>query len=305
MNCAEVLETASRHLEGLSGHVFHVLEVSKPISPNAAVNLSKVVSKLSPMLGNLIEFNSVEFLNRVEEYHPHGVWKRQDPGFPDTIFDGTVVPVPGFEIKAWFPLATEITARFKDSQEHFRENQTSVCVLAWLPEFLVFGKPKILDVCIVSGHSVAQARDTHYHNPPDYLVVEPGDTAARTRNLRQTNTNGYKWQGSPADFEEAEKIVESWGPGGRQYDTSPAYQRQLSQLLGRFSYRVDTNFAKMDRIRHAELEVFKQRVSQTVLHGMTVREWGRLICSTNDEALRVALQTQLGIREEGVDAILR
>ena len=75
-----------------------------------------------------------------------------------------------------------ITARFKDSQNHFKDDQTYVCLLAWMPDQLIFGKPHIIDVCVVSGLSVAQARDTHYHNPPDYLVLEPEDTTARTRN---------------------------------------------------------------------------------------------------------------------------
>jgi hypothetical protein len=42
----------------------------------------------------------------------------------------------------------------------------------WLPEHLVYGRPYILDVVVVSGTSVAKARDDRYHNPPDYLVVE-------------------------------------------------------------------------------------------------------------------------------------
>src|SRR5690606_30983001 len=123
----------------------------------------------------------------------------------------------GFEIKAWFPLATEITARFKDSQNHFTQDQTYVAMLAWLPEFLIFGKPKIIDIVVVSGGSVAKARDDHYHNPPDYLVIEPEDTASRTSNLQQTNTNGFKFQGTPAQFAEAQKLVHSWGMGGGDY----------------------------------------------------------------------------------------
>jgi hypothetical protein len=123
------------------------------------LNLSKVISKLSPLLGNLIEFNIVEFLNDQEEFKNSGEWKRQNPGFPDAIFEGSVIPTPGFEIKAWFPLATEITARFKDSQNHFSEDQTYVCMLAWLPEKIIFGKPRIIDVCVISGKSVAESRD--------------------------------------------------------------------------------------------------------------------------------------------------
>ena len=112
MNTQDVINLACQHLEGLVGHEFNVLDVCKPVSPNAAVNLSKIISKLSPLVGNLIEFNTCEYLNDQPEFTGLGQWKRQDPGFPDTIFDGQVKPTPGFEIKAWFPLATEITARF-------------------------------------------------------------------------------------------------------------------------------------------------------------------------------------------------
>jgi hypothetical protein len=301
----EILASASLHLEGLIGNVFDVLTLSKPISPDAAVNLSKVVSKLSPLLGNLIEFNTVEFLNDQREYHGLGEWKRQDPGFPDTIFVGpTVNPTPGFEIKAWFPLATEITARFKDSQNHFKEDQTNVCMLAWLPDQLIFGKPKIIDVCIVSGRSVAESRDNHYHNPPDYLVLEPEDTTTRARNLQQTNTNGYKWQGTATQFEEARKLVESWGPEGRKYKPTTEYQVFLRQLINRFPYRLDTNFAKMDRIVHPGIEDFKRRVCGTTIHGMTVAQWSRLLFLGTDTAIRQSLAERFDIREEDIGEIL-
>ena len=304
MNSREVLASASLHLEGLAGHVFDLLTISKPISPDAAVNLAKVVSKLSPLLGNLIEFNTVEFLNDQPEYNGLGVWKRQDPGFPDTIFEGAISPAPGFEIKAWFPLATEITARFKDSQNHFREDQTNVCMLAWLPDQLIFGKPKIIDVCIVSGRSVAESRDMHYHNPPDYLVLEPEDTKARTRNLQQTNTNGFKWQGTQAQFAKAQRLVQSWGPKGKKYRPTAKYQALLRQLIARFPYRLDTNFAKMDRIVHRGIEDFKRRVLGTTIHGLNIGQWSRLLCAGSDAAIRKALAENFDIREEDIGEIL-
>ncbi len=301
----EALASASLHLQGLAGHVFDVLTISKPISRGAAVNLAKVVSKLSPLLGNLIEFNTVEFLNDQPEYQELGRWERQDPGFPDTIFVApTISPTPGFEIKAWFPLATEITARFKGSQNHLKHDQTNVCMLAWLPDQLIFGKPKIIDVCVVPGLSVATARDNHYHNPPDYLVLEPEDTTARTRNLQQTNTNGYKWQGTPPQFKKAQKIVESWGADGRKYKPTRQYQGLLHQLIERFPYRLDTNFAKMDRIVHRGIEDFKQRVLGTTFRGQTIAQWGRLLFQGSDEAIRQALAERFDIREEDVGEIL-
>ncbi len=301
---AEIIQSASRHLSRLPGHIFDVIEVSKPVSPDAAVNLSKVVSKLSPLVGNMIEFNTCEFLNNQAEYAGIGTWKRQDPGFPDTIFEAPgVTPIPGFEIKAWFPLATEITARFKDSQNHFSQDQTYVAMLAWLPEFLIYGKPKIIDIIIVSGASVAKARDDHYHNPPDYLVTEPEDTTARTRNLQQTNTNGYKWQGpddAAADASQraaAEVVVASWGENARSYSVSPEYQACLRELMGKYRYRLDTNFAKMDRIVHTDIEAFKRRVYATKLHGKTIGEWNRLLSSGGEDAVRTALSETFGIVE--------
>ncbi len=66
--------------------------------------------------------------------------KSQNPGFPDTIFEGKATPIPGFEIKTWFPLATEITARFKDSQNYFQDDNIYVLLLPWFPSNLIFWK---------------------------------------------------------------------------------------------------------------------------------------------------------------------
>ena len=303
MNTQDVIRVASQYLDRLSGNTFDVLDVSKPVTVDAAVNLSKVISKLSPLVGNLIEFNTVEFLNQQNEFAEFGKWHRQS-GLSRYYFLGIVQPTPGLEIKAWFPLATEITARFKDSQNHFRFNQTYVAILAWLPDKIIYGKPRILDVCVVSGLSVAVARDTHYHNPPDYLVLEPEDTTQRTANLQQTNTSGYKFQGSAEEFLEAEKIVNSWGTQGKVYKPTREYQRLLRELRIRYEYRLDTNFAKMDRIVHPGIEEFKRRVYNTEVSGMTVGRWNKLLSSRLEDSLKKSLQDYLQIREESIDEII-
>lgn len=305
MNTQEAIAVASGHLHSLSGHVFDLLTLSKPISPEAAINLAKVISKLSPLLGNLIEFNTVDFLNDQEEFAPFGEWVRQDPGFPDAILQGSISPAPGFEIKAWFPLATEITARFKDSQNHFQHDQTYVAMLAWLPEHLIYGKPRIIDVCVVSGLSVAAARDNHYHNPPDYLVLEPEDTADRTRNLQQTNTNGYKWQGTDEKFREASQLVEGWGANGKTYQPTREYQERLRELIARYPYRLDTNFAKMDRVVHPEIEEFKSSVLSRTLNGMSVAEWSRLLFTGASSETKAALKTHLRIEDQSAEDLVR
>lgn len=295
MDTKQAIQIASEHLKSLQGHIFDLLTLSKPSSIDAAINLTKVISKLSPLLGNLIEFNTVEFLNQTGEFAGLGRWLRQDPGFPDAIFQGNISPAPGFEIKAWFPLATEITARFKDSQNHFPNDETYVVMLAWLPDQLLFGKPNIIDVGIFSGLSVAQSRDSHYHNPPDYLVLEPEDTSARTCNLQQTNTNGYKWQGTnDGEKERASRIVESWGQGAHEYKPTREYQALLRELIAQFPYRLDTNFAKMDRIVHPEIEEFKSRVLATSVNGKTINEWSRLFYRSSTDTLASEL-SNIGI----------
>lgn len=286
----EILLDASEALAGFSGRILDVLEVKQPSDTQYAIHLSKVVSKLSPIIGNMIEYSVVSFLNENMK-RQNGKWIRQDPGFPDTIFKGTVSPTPGIEIKTWFPLATEITARFKDSITHFAQEQTNVALLAWVPEYIIFGRPKILDVWIDAASGVAQARDSHYHNPPDYLVFEPEDTSKRTRNLQQTNTNGYKFQGTPADLAKAKKIVSSWGPDGRRFSHHPEYQAKLNKLMGRFKYRLDTNFAKMDRIQHTTLEQFKAKVLNSTINGHAISRWSKVLSSPESAASVVLLQS--------------
>ncbi|MEA5421539.1 hypothetical protein VB712_20140 [Spirulina sp. CCNP1310] len=295
MKTYDIITLASQYVTNLAGHKFDVLDIAKPVTINSAVNLSKVISKLSPFLGNLIEFNTVEFLNQQENFSDFGRWERQDPGFPDSIFVGDIQPTPGLEIKAWFPLATEITARFKDSQNHFQFDQTYVAMLAWLPEKVIYGKPYILDVCVVSGLSVALARDTHYHNPPDYLVLEPEDTTQRTANLQQTNTSGYKFQGSTDELFAAQKMVDSWGAEGKIYKPTQEYQKLLRELLVRYRYRLDTNFAKMDRIVHPGVEAFKRRVYNVEASGLKVREWKKLLSSRREDEVRKSLQEHLNL----------
>jgi hypothetical protein len=313
MNTREALRIAGEHLQTLRGRDIDVLTVKPLDTVDAAVNLAKVVSKLSPILGNMLEFTTVEFLNEHPAFRGReGSWRRQDPGFPDAILDGTINPQPGFEIKAWFPLATEITARFKDSQRHFLNDETDVVMLAWLPSHLLWGVPRVIDLCIVSGRSVAAARDSHYHRPPDYIVLEPEDTTDRTRNLQQTNTNGYKFQDTGSVLLAAERMVRTWGEGGRSYDPSPEYQAKLRELQAAYKYRLDTNFAKMDRIEHAGIESFKTRVLRTRHCGLQISQWAKLIVDANREmkkreeegrsvagpmerALRQALQQHLGL----------
>jgi hypothetical protein len=291
----KVIDIVNSKIQVLPSQVFDILSISKPQNIPEAVNLSKIISKLSPLVGNLIEFRMVEFLNEIQELKNIGVWKRQDPGFPDTIFDSKITPAPGFEIKAWFPLATEITARFKDSQNYFYNDQTYVLLIAWLPEYLLFGRPQIIDICSISGKSIAEARDIHYHNPPGYLVLEPEDTTDRTSNLQQTNTNGYKFQGDQDSFYQAKKYIDSINEFSYVYEPTPEYQTKIRKVFEKFRYRLDTNYAKIDRIVHPEIETFKTKVLNSILHGFTIGNWAKLFSSGNKKNLAKHFEAYLSI----------
>lgn len=290
---SETLRIATRLVQNLSSHYIDVVEIKRPKSIEYATNLAKVVSKLSPLIGNMIEFTTVDLLNAYD-WKEQGRWMRQDPGFPDATFlSKTVVPNPGIEIKAWFPFATEITARFKESQNIFTSNPyINVALIAWLPENVIWGKPHILDTLIVSGESVAAARDTHYHRPPSYIVMEPEDTSERTGNLQQTNTNGFKFQEDKSDIKSAEEYVRSLGEQFLKYSPTKDYQDEVRRLHSRYIYRLDTNYAKIDRIEHEDIEEFKNRIISMDFHGKKIKEWARILSGRISDA---ELQKEIGL----------
>lgn len=293
MDYQDILARAKQELVALDSHLIDVVDIKRPPNLEYAKQLAKVISKLSPLLGNMIEFSTVDLLNE-HDWEEYGKWIRQDPGFPDALFQSDlIIPNPGIEIKAWFPFATEITARFKDSVTMFSQNNIDVALIAWLPEHVIWGKPQIIDVLVVGGRSVAEARDRHYHRPPDYLVFEPEDTTQRTANLQQTNTNGYKLQSDKCNAQDAIRVVDSWGENSREYSPLPDYQRLLRTLYGQFVYRLDTNYAKIDRIEHTEIEAFKSRVLNTVFNGKTIKQWSNILSSNNAELLESALESIL------------
>lgn len=283
MNYIEILTKASEKISHLKGRMLDILELSRPKTAQSACQLAKVISKLSPLLGNMIEYTVIDILNELN-WDNNGLWIRQDPGFPDATFKGNVLPEPGIEIKAWFPFSTEITARFKDSVSHFVDNQINVALIAWVPEFIIYGKPIIIDTMICSAASIAGARDAHYHNPPHYIVIEPEDTSRRTCNLQQTNTNGYVFQGDTDELLQVKREIDTWD-NGYVYRTSYDYQRKLKGLIGKYNYRLDTNFAKIDRIQHPDIETFKLQVLNTEFKGKSIKTWAKILSKADENTI--------------------
>lgn len=60
--------------------------------------------------------------------------------------------------------------------------------------------------------------------------------------------------------------------------------------MNKFPYRLDTNYAKMDRIENDVIEEFKRKVLNTIIKGKTVDQWRRILSSGQDEIIRVSLE---------------
>lgn len=281
-----VLELATEHLYSLVGHTFDVINISEPNNEDYVRFLAKVVSKLSPIVGNMIEEQMSSHLNTINELQNIGSWIRQDPGFPDNVFQSHLLEnTPGIEVKAWFPLATEITGRFKTSQNLLNDNNTLLALVVWMPEFILYGRPKIIDIWVGTAQSIALARDTHYFAPPRYLVMEPQDTTDRTANLQQQNVEGYVFQPTPEIGVEAlNNYFNNFGLTNLNYPPSPELQQAIEDLRNNFRYRLDTNFAKLNRLQHVGINEFKRQVLNSELFetGHNIRFWSGI---QNNEAV--------------------
>ena len=84
-----------------------------------------------------------------------------------------------------------------------------------------------------------------------------------------------------------------WGEKGKVYNPSPEYQSLLRTLYGQFIYRLDTNYAKIDRIEHNDIEAFKNRVLNTNFHGKAIKQWSKILSSDKEDDLETALKTIL------------
>ena len=273
---------AENKLKSLAGEEIPALSLNS-LDASEAPFLGQIVSKLSPMIGNLLENRIVNFLNETRDKDHY--WVRQDPDFPDALLKATsgIETGVGFEVKAWYALSTELTGRFRESVNLLSGKNIKVVVVSWMMSHVVYGTPKILDVLVVDALEVAKSRDNHYHNPPDYLINEPNDTTARTRNLQQTNVLGYKWQETdPKRSADAHKFVKQH-PNASSDPHSPEAQALVDALMNTYKYRLDTNFAKIDRIDNPDIEAFKSKVMAMSVRDKTLTEWQKLLGKLNSD----------------------
>jgi hypothetical protein len=277
---SQAMEAGRQHLANSIGEVLHSISILSE-DPTEAVFLANNVSKLSPIIGNLIERRIPGILKSVD--NGGLIWRRQDPGFPDAgLFDakGTFLNA-GFEVKAWFPLSTEMTGRFKESQNLLRGKEIDIVVVAWMLSDVVFGTPEVIDILIVPALEVAESRDYKYHNPPDYLCEEPQETSQRTRNLQQTNVSGYKLQEKSA----VERLSAIYAePIAKKAPSCTQEGIDLtSRLQSEAKYRLDTNFAKLARVGSTPISEFTMKVLDLKFKGATIDTWREVFQSVDDK----------------------
>lgn len=272
---AEEIQRGVAALEGLRDHPLNLLTVESMGAAIDAVLLARNISKLSPFISTQLEAAAVQVLSEVPGQEGL-LWARQDPGFPDAgLMRNGVQLGHGIEAKAWFANATEITGRFKASQTILIGKHVYVVIVAWMMNRVIFGRPVVLDIGIFPAASVAEARDKHYFKPVDYLVEEPQDTRARGAQLQQKNVSGWKCQTTDVTkLNQARLLL-----GAREW--KPPYEEEskviVEQLRNMLTYREDTNFAKIDRIKHTDIEAFKSKVLGMTHLGRTVAEWTTIL----------------------------
>jgi len=78
----EMLERATAELDNLEGRTIDVFTLRKPHDVEEAFYVAKIISKLSPIIGNLIEYELTRHLNSKGGWPEGTEWKRQDPRLP-------------------------------------------------------------------------------------------------------------------------------------------------------------------------------------------------------------------------------
>ena len=66
MNYLDVLTRANKEIMGFKGQTLDILEIKRPRNVEYAQYLAKIISKISPLIGNMIEFLIVEKLNEAD-----------------------------------------------------------------------------------------------------------------------------------------------------------------------------------------------------------------------------------------------
>ena len=75
------------------------------------------------------------------------------------------------------------------------------------------------------------------------------------------------------------------------YSPTKEYQEKVKKLQSLYIYRLDTNYAKIDRIEHEGIEDFKKRILNMKFHGKRIKEWAKILSGRiPDDELRKEIE---------------
>jgi hypothetical protein len=95
--------------------------------------------------------------------------------------------------------------------------------------------------------------------------------------------NGYRLQDDSLDSLDEARRVAMTSAGYRVEPHTSEAQALALELMNSYRYRLDTNFAKIERIDNQDIERFKAHMLATIHEGRTVSSWTRLLRDLNLE----------------------
>lgn len=286
----------------VDGRAIDILTVNK-CDEDAVIEFLKNMSKLSSLISVQIETRALKHIRSTYgDRLPENVgWvineriggeKYPDLAFADFDYEPSSDWVwPGVEIKAWCPFATEMSGRMMKGQSIMQTYPDQLLLVAWLPEHLLYGQPKIIGTWIGDGLEMAKSRDNHWHDPPNSLILEPDFSPEREAHKQHTNVDRYLWDDAASKKDDAREMAKELDLLDSSYSYDDDYQRRVRELYSAFDYKKGTNFRKLTRLHHDPLDTFPERIRKnTHIEGKSLHEWNKLLQQGDAEPFKKLLR---------------
>ena len=255
-----------------------VINVGKPANVQLACEWFAHFPEFAVLCNRLVESVVVDDLCAC------GGWKREKRRSNVLYFDSPDIrPAPRVIVKAWQSFPVERPTRFSESGGLFEEDNVSLINVGWALEHMIWGRIRVLNVVDVSARDMTEARNRHYYNPPVYVVCEEESGRFSSMITDAKQTRGYKFIGSEEQLRQAAELAARLELEKDNYCCGRSYQTKLYQLLGRFPYREDKEYAIIDLIEQKDVAEARREALDTVLDGASVREFAALTGSADDE----------------------
>ena len=80
-----------------------------------------------------------------------------------------------------------------------------------------------------------------------------------------------------------------------EYSLEKDFQTKIRELFSKFNYRLDTNYAKIDRIQHPAIENFKSSIMNTEFCGLPISKWSKIIAVPENKENQKLIREKLNI----------